>query len=85
MDTNCLVREEVCRFLRANGLESRWTHQDGYGEYISLESLQSWDESRRNDFFAELNDYSVSKFGARKICHPKSNLKSKLPKNNGLR
>lgn len=82
-DQTCGLRKEVMVFLGLAGMDTTWTSQDRYGEYVSLMPIKSWGEADRNAFYAEINDFSVSKFGARLISHPGSKTRSKLPKQSG--
>jgi hypothetical protein len=77
---DCPTRREALAFLSSSGMDTRWRSGDGFGEYISLEPIRSWAEAERSEFFATINEFSVSKFGARLLCHPNSNRRSKLPK-----
>ena len=77
---NCSVRKEAKAYLASEGLDTTWLCHDGFGEYVSLKPIQEWDETDRNDFFDAINDFSVSKYGARLLCHPDSKKRSKLPK-----
>ncbi len=80
-DENCMVRADALRFLRAAEMETKWTDQDGFSENISLKSILSWSEDKRNAFFDELNEFTVSNYGGHLIVHPGSKRKSKLPRN----
>ncbi len=77
---DCLIRREAKAFLALAGMETHWLGQDRFGEYVSLDPMRSRAEAERNEFFAAVNEFSVSKFGARLLCHPNSNRRSKLPK-----
>ena len=44
-------------------METKWTDQDGFSENISLKSILSWSEDKRNAFFDELNEFTVSNYG----------------------
>jgi hypothetical protein len=79
-DENCAIRAEARGLLRDAGMETVWTHHDGFGEYISLDAVRGWAEAEQHEIFATVNEFSVSKYGARLLCHPKSVSKSKLPK-----
>ena len=77
-DQNCELRREASAFLNSAGMDTKWTGHDRYGAYVSLSPVQSWSEEDRNEFFADINEFSVSKFGARLLCHPDSKNRSKL-------
>jgi len=47
---DCLIREEAITFLRVAGMETHWLSHDGFGEYIPLDPIRSWNEAQRNDF-----------------------------------
>lgn len=79
-DEKCPIREDARAFLHAAGMETVWRSHDGFGEYVPLGSVKNWPESKRNEFFATINEFSVSKFGARLLTHPGSKRRSKLPK-----
>lgn len=79
-DKNCGVRREAMSFLGAKGMETLWLEHDGYGAHVSLQPVRSWDEEERSEFFSSLNEFSVSKYGARLLVHPGSTQRSRLPK-----
>lgn len=77
---NCSVRKEAMVYLASEGMDTVWLCHDGFGRYVSLKPIQEWDETDRTEFFDAINDFSVSKYGARLLCHPDSKQRSKLPK-----
>ena len=79
-DDTCPTREQAFQILQQAGLDTHWRSHDRFGEYVSLELLMRCSDEERIEFFEIINDYSVSKFGARKLCHPNSKSRSKLPK-----
>jgi hypothetical protein len=74
------VQREARRFLSSSGIEDCGHCFDGYGEYLPFDVIKLWPEEERTEFFEAINDFSVSKFGARLLCHPNSKQKSQLPK-----
>lgn len=80
---DCEFRLEATAFLNSAGMDTKWPFHDGNGEYVSLLPIKSWSEELQCEFFADLNEVSVSKFGARLLAHPKSNTRSKFPKRSG--
>lgn len=79
-DDNCSLRQEALGFLASQGMETKWLCHDGFGSYVSLAPAKEWDDEQQFDLFSSLNEYSVSKFGARLLSHPGSKRRSKLPK-----
>jgi len=79
-DEDCPVRKDAFRYLQSCGLDTKWTCHDGSGGgYVDLAPIREWDEEKRNDFYEEINCFSVSFNKARKLKHPDSKAKSKLP------
>ena len=72
-DEACPTRQRALQVSGKAGLETHSPSHDGFGEFISLKPLSS---EGRNQFNSEINKFSVSKFGARKIVHPKTNTRS---------
>ena len=80
-DDECTIRKQAFAFLREVGVDVKWGCHDGFGEYINLQHLKSFSEEDRIEILLLLNNVSVSKFKARKLAHPGSKMRSKLPKN----
>lgn len=79
-DDGCQVRHQAIQILRRVGIDTNWPSHDGFGEYWSLYAVKELSDPERSEFFEVVNNLSVSKFGARKLCHPNSKARSKLPK-----
>ena len=79
-DRECVVRQQAEQFLGGYGIELLWGSHDGYGGYYDLKPVKELDEEEQEHFFLQLNAISVSKFRARKMVHPGTKARSKLPK-----
>lgn len=77
-DKDCRIRLEAVHFLKKMGFPDE--DRDGNGSYINLSLAKKWTDEEQSELFLELNNFSVSKYGARKLAHPKSKATSKLPK-----
>jgi len=79
-DEDCQTRRRALQMLGEAGCDTVWSNHDGFGEYVSLDPLTSMSSQQRTEFNLTINRFSVSKFGARKVVHPDSKRRSKLPK-----
>ncbi len=79
-DHDCGLRQQVFQFLSESGLELTALCHDGYGGYVDLAPIRELGEEEQEHFFLQLNNFTVSKFRARKIVHPGKPARSKLPK-----
>lgn len=79
-DHECELRHRAFQFLSDYGLELVATCHDGYGEYVDLAPIKELGEEEQEHFFLQLNNFTVSKFRARKMTHPGKPARSKLPK-----
>lgn len=79
-DRNCETWREVLQLFHHLDVPIINCH-DGFGAYLQIQIPDTWSVEERLQFHAKINDYSVSKFGARKVkCHRTAKLRSKLPK-----
>jgi len=69
--------------LTEHGVEIIDCH-DGFGSYLDLSPIEQWPLEKKLSLHVDINQYSASKFGARKLqCDSTGQLKSQLPKNEG--
>ncbi len=82
-DQECETWQAAKMLLREHGVEIIDCH-DGFGDYFNLSAIKEWPLTRRLRLHVNINQYSVSKFGARKLqCDSTGELKSQLPENTG--
>lgn len=82
-DDDCPVRREAFQFLCKYGLreQTEWRRSERIGECVDISKLKdTLSEEQRSEFFAMLNEFTVSKFASRLLVHPDSKKTSKLPK-----
>ena len=78
---DCRTWIEAKNMLRKHSVEIVDCH-DGFGGYLDISSIKEWPVQRRIELHVDINQYSVSKFGARKLqCDQTGKLRSQLPKN----
>jgi ssDNA-binding Zn-finger/Zn-ribbon topoisomerase 1 len=77
-DRECNTWREVLHLFRHYGLPIENCH-DGFGGYLRISLPDAWSQEERFEFHARINEFSVSKFGARKVeCTRTGKLRSKL-------
>lgn len=77
---DCETWREILNLFDHYELPTEKCH-DGFGGYLQIRLPDSWSQEQRLQFHTKINDYSVSKFGARKVkCSRTGRLRSKLPK-----
>ncbi len=79
-DHDCEHQQVAFRFLSDYGFELTFLGHDGYGGYVDLAPIKQLVEEEQEHFFLQLNNFTVSKYRARKMEHPGRQARSKLPK-----
>ena len=77
---DCETWREILDLFKQNNLPINNCH-DGFGGFLQISIPDTWSQKQRLEFHVKINNYSVSKYGARKVqCRRTGKLRSKLPK-----
>jgi hypothetical protein len=78
-DSDCETWAQVVDLLEHYGVAMEPCH-DGFGSYHRLKLPANWSQDERLEFHARIGDFSVSRYGGRKVqCNPRRKMRSKLP------
>ena len=79
-DDSCETWQAALKMLTDLGIQIENCH-DGFGAYLDLSVTDDWPTEERLHLHVEINKYSVSKSGARKVeCDGTGKLRSQLPR-----